>query len=106
MCERRKEWKSSSASRPSASRYAAPLGRRALHGFAVAHVDHAVLAELRALWVATEVDDVQHPGFVAPQAERVGGLEQGSVPERRQPPLAGQPTYVGDLLVGVVEERL
>ena len=56
--------------------------------------------------VAAEVGHVEHPGLVAPQPERVGGLEQRRVAERRQPALAAPAADPGDLLVGVVEEGL
>src|SRR5207253_10245894 len=46
------------------------------------------------------------PRLVAPQPERISGLEQSRVPERRQPALAALPADRCDLLVGVVEDRL
>ena len=48
--------------------HAAPLGRRAALGLAVPDIDHPVLAELRAVGVAPEIGDIQHPDLVAPQS--------------------------------------
>ncbi|MEV4895111.1 hypothetical protein AB0K48_37610, partial [Nonomuraea sp. NPDC055795] len=66
----------------------------------------AIVAELGSLRIAAEVGDVQHPGLVAAQAVAVGDLEQGGVPEGRQPALAAAVSRLGHLLVGIVEEAL
>jgi len=56
--------------------------------------------------VAAEVGHVQHPHLVTTKPIRVGGLEQGGVTEGRQPALAAGGADAGDLLIGVIEQRL
>ncbi|MFG3383340.1 hypothetical protein [Streptomyces sp. NPDC047999] len=85
--------------------HAAALRWRPLLGLAVADQQCAVLTELPAFRVAAEVGEVEHPGLVASQAVGVRDLEQGGVPEGRQPTLAALAANTQDLLVGVVEER-
>ncbi|NEA67279.1 hypothetical protein [Streptomyces sp. SID12488] len=63
------------------------------------------LSELPALRVAAEVGEIQHLGLLAAQAVGVRGLEQGGVPEGRQPALAAFAADAQDFLVSVVEER-
>ncbi len=84
---------------------AAAFGRGALLGLAVAHLADAEVTEGRGVGVAGEVDQVEHAGLVAAQAEGVGGLEQGGVAEGGQPPFAAVAGDAVDLVVGVVEER-
>lgn len=52
-----------------------------------------------------QVGYVECPGLVAPGPVPVGGLEQSSVAERRQPALTPRRPNPGHLLVGVVQQR-
>lgn len=66
----------------------------------------AVLSELPTLRIASEVGEIQHPGLIAAQSVGVRDLEQGGVPEGRQPALAAFAANALDLLVGMIKECL
>ena len=86
--------------------HAAALGRRPLLGLAVADQQGAVLTELPALRIASKVGEIQHSSLVASQAVGVRDLEQGGIPEGRQPALAALAANTQDLLVCMIEECL